>query len=490
VTEQYGQPNINNPRLTRSFVAPAAPTLVQLNLDDQFVIADTVANAIGFTLPLASQFPTWEIIIKATNAGTTGNSVLVEAEAGETIDGVPFVLLTLDQETLFLKSDGSNWRVVNGGSGAAPSSGISLDLTYDSTAGASVAPILFVTWPEVVAAVAAIPGNAGATYMKTKYRLNVQTLSTIDPGFYTLTNAEFRSAIKSSPNGTGAFALGSGAFGIDDVAQLNGISVFGVSFAPTFTWSTFNFVEMIDTLFFQTLNGLGPPILAFPGTFTVMRCYGNNSFGAGSIGVGFGPPATLVIDAYDRVVITGSALIGAGDVDINILSGGCDISLSQVGLGGTLNLNIGGGQTSNGETYSLGETIFFSSGGPVAFSSTAEQEIYAGGTNPPGALPQAPAFATPSRGYTAPKDGYLRGIGVTIPTTFVAPVNTFIVRVYVAGVLVLTEAFDTATTRQFFADTFGQYSEGDSIQVTIAPVAVTDPSATLDDGIVVSLRSA
>jgi hypothetical protein len=490
VTEQYGQPNINNPRLARSFAAVAAPTLVQLNFDDQFVVADSTLGLIGFTLPLASQFPVWEIIIKATNAGTTGNSVYVESLPGETIDGAPFVLLTTDEEALFLKSDGTNWRVVNGGSGAAPSSSVSLDIMFDSTAAASVAPILFVTWPEVMAAVAAIPGNFAAPYQKTKYRLNVQTLGSIDPGLYDLSNAEFRSAIKSSPFGSGAFLGGGGAFTLDNLAQINGISIFGAAFAPTFTWSTFNFVEMIDSAFAQPVNGPpGPPFVAFEGAFSVMRCYGNCSFGVGTIGVGLGPPATLVIDAYDRILMTSGAAVGSGDLDINIFSGACDISLAQTSIAGTFNINIGGGQTSNGELYSLGETIFFSSG-PILFNTTAEQEIYAGGTNPPGAAPQSPPFTTPSRGYTAPKNGYLRGIGVTLPTRFLVPPNTFTVRVYVAGALVLTETFTTTATRQFSADTFGEYNEGDSIQVTIASDVVTDPSALLADGIVVSLRSA
>lgn len=488
MTEQYGQPNINNPRLTRSFAASAVPTLVQLNFDDQFVVADSTDGLIGFTLPLASQFPTWELIIKATNAGSTGNSVFVDTLAGETIDGAAFVLLTTDQEALFLKSDGSNWRVVNGSASVA-STNVSLDIMYDSTAAASVAPILFVTWPEVVAAVAAIPGNAFATYQKTKYRLNVQTLSTIDPGSYNLANAEFRSAIKSSPNGTGAFVFGSGSFLIDDVAQLNGISVFGVSFGPTFTWSTFNFVEMIDCVFFQTLNSVGPPPVEFPGSFTVLRCYGSSSFGAFAISVGSGGLGdTLVIDAYDRLAVASSAFSG-GAVDINILGGECDISFSQFGVS-PFNINIGGGNTSNGEVFTNGENLLFSSGGTIDFSTTDEQELYAGGTNPPGSAPQTPALASPTRGFTAAKDGYLRGISLTLPTNFSTPTNSITIRVYVGGILQLTEPFETFSTAQFSDGTFGQYSAGDLIQVTIATDLVTGPPAMLDDGVVVSLRSA
>jgi len=486
VTEQYAQPNINNPRLTRSFVAPAAPTNVQLNFDDQLVTADTTASPLGFFLPRASQFPTWEIAVKATNAGSTGNPVLVGTipGSGETIDGAAFVTMTTDQEALLLKSDGQNWRVIVGGAGAAPTSSVSLDITFDDSAVASEPPILFVTWPGVVAAVAAIPGNPVSFYQKTKYRLNINRLTGVS-GFNDLTNAEFRSAVKVVPGGRGAFAGASGPFTVANAAQINGISIGGFSFGPSFTWPVLTFTEMVDCTFFQSLNGgPGPGILSIT-EFTEMRCSGSSFLGAGSIDIAGG--ATLVMDVYDRVDISSGAIGGAGTLAINLFSQASDINLAQPV--GTIDLNIGGGTGPNSEIFSAGETIFFSSGGSISFSTPAEQELYAGGTNPPGAPPQTPPFSPPFRGYVAPKSGFLRGIGVRIPTTFFPPVNVFTIRVYVAGVLTLSETFDSASASQFELSTFGQYSEGDGITVTIAANSVTDPSGSLDDGIVVALRS-
>ena len=491
MTEQYAQPNINNPRLTRSFVAGAVPTIAQLTFDDQLVTVDTTANPFGFSLPLASQFPTWEIIIKATNAGTSGNPVPVGTfpGSGETIDGAGFVILTTDQEVLFLKSDGENWRVVAGGTGPAPTTGVSLDITFDTTAVASVAPILFVTWPEVTAAIAAIPSNPGATYDRTKYRLNVNTLSSVDPGIHDLTNAIFRSAIKSSPGGGGATSPFSGLFTFENTAQVNGISVGALtSLGPTFTWPDFTFAEMIDCAFLQSANGAPGPGIIFIDGFMILRCYGQNSFGLASIEISGG--SRLVIEAYGRVALTSGAVLGSGDLDLVLFGGASNVSLLQPGLSGTLELNIGGGQAgSASEEFSNGETILFSSGGPIDFSTTNEQEIYPGGLNPSDDPPQVPAFVAPFKGYVAPKNGYLRGIGVRIPTIFTGAPGTFTVRVYVSGALTLIETFSWGSPSQFFADTFGQYEEGDGITVTVTADSLTSPPGVLTDGIMVSLRS-
>ena len=487
MTEQYGQPNINNPRQVRSFTAAFPPVTVQLTFDDGLVVADTTVAPIGFTLPLASQFPGWQIILKATNAGTSGNSVFVAGQAGETIDGSPFVLMTTDEEALFLKSDGTNWRVVAGGSGAAPTSSLSLDLTFDDGAAASIPPVLFITWAEILAAIAIIPGNPfNAPPYVTPYRLNMVTPFGVDPGIHDLSNAHFRTIVKEGPEGIGTFIGASGFFTFENTASVNGIEISGPSFGPTFIWSTYDFAEIHDSSFAQSLNGgLGPGILAFPISGSVLRATGFTAFGTGAIDNGSAPGDLLTIDAYDRCIIGSTALAGPGDVTINIFSGDTDISLSQLFLGGILDINIGGDFT---DKYTLGETILFSSGGPIDFAAPTEQELYAGGTNPPGAAPQVPRGAPPFRGYVAPKDGYLRGIGVRIPTTF-APFLLFDVNVYVSGALVLTESFDTITSSQFSSSTFGQYSEGDGIVVAITPTT-TAGGASLPDGIVVSLRSA
>lgn len=483
MTEQYAQPNINNPRQVRSFTAALPPTVVQLTFDDGLVVVDTTVVTTGFSLPLASQFPGWQIIIKATNAGTSGNPVFVTGQAGETIDGAAFVLMTTDEEALFLKSDGANWRVVGGGSGATASS-LSLDLTFDPGAAASIPPVLFITWFETLAAVSIIPGNPfNSPPYVTPYRLNIA--SGIDPGIYDLRNAHLRTVVKESPDGGGLLIGSSGIFTIENTASVNGVAIRGPSFGPTFSWPTYDFAEIHDSAFVQTINGPpGPGILLFPLTRSVLRATGATEFGIGAIEAGSAPGDILTIDAYDQCDIFSSALAGPGGVDINVFSGATSISLSHGGLGGTLDLNLGGGTPD----YTQGETILFSSGGPIDFAAATEQELYAGGTNPPGAPPQVPPGATPFRGYVAPRDGYLRGVGIRIPTTF-APFLLFDVTVYISGTPVIVESFSTSSASQFDLTTFGKYDEGDGIVVTITPTT-TSGGASLPDGIVVSLRSA
>ncbi len=482
MTEQYGQTNINNPRLVRSFAAISPPISVQLTFDDDLVVADTTVDTIGFTLPLASQFPAWEIIIKATNAASSGNSVLVTPQAGETIDGAAFILMATDQQALFLKSDGTNWRVISNFDGGAVS-GISLDLTYDPTAVADAPPVLFTTWlTGIIPAIAAIPGNPLAfPPYTTKYRLNMETFAGIGGGTYDLSNAEIRATVKSAPNGIGVFG---GGVILDNVARLNGIALGGGAFFPPFTWSIYDFVEIHDCSFSQSSNILGPGFLSFPISSTV-RATGFTEFGLGAVD-SLGPQ--LTVDAYDQCIIRGSSISAAGDLAINVLSGDTSISLAQF-VAGTLELNIGGDFTTlpaTGNQSTRGDTILFSSG-DIDFSAATEQEIYAGGTNPPGTAAQIPAFSTPSRGYVTSKDGYLRGVGIRIPTILI-PSLTFDLTVYVEGVPIIIESFTTGSSVQFSEFTFGQYFEADRIEVTITPTS-TAPVSTLA-GIVVSLRSA
>lgn len=483
MTEQYQQPNINNPRLVRSFVAVSPPILVQLNFDDGLVVADTTVDTIGFSLPLASQFPGWEIIIKATNAATSGNPVFVAPQAGENIDGAAFILMATDQQALFLKSDGTNWRIISDSAGGAVS-GISLDLTYDPGAAADEPPVLFTTWATgIIPAIAAIPGNPAALPFPytTKYRLNMETFAGIGGGTYDLSNAEIRPAVKSAPNGIGAFG---GGVILDNVARLNGIALGGGSFFSVFTWSVYDFVEIHDCSFSQSGNIIGPGFLSFPLSST-LRATGFTEFGLGAVD-SLGPQ--LTIDAYDQCIIRGSSIGAFGDLAINVFSGDTSISLFQF-VAGTLELNIGGDFTTlpaTGNQFTRGDTILFSSG-DIDFSAATEQEIYAGGTNPPGAAAQTPALAAPFRGYTSAKDGYLRGVGIRIPTILI-PGLTFDLTVYVEGIPVIVESFTTGSSVQFSELTFGQYFEADRIEVTITPTT-TAPVSTLA-GIVVALRSA
>ncbi len=112
MVQQYNQNNINAPRGSTLFSADAV-----LDLDSDLAVVTTAAAAVTLTLPTALQIPGEELKVKANDAGSTGNAVTIAALAGQNIDGAATIQLTTDQESVCLKSDGSNWRVVCGGSG-------------------------------------------------------------------------------------------------------------------------------------------------------------------------------------------------------------------------------------------------------------------------------------------------------------------------------------------------------------------------------------
>lgn len=132
MVQQYSQNNINAPRGSRLFSADAA-----LDLDSDLVVVTTAAGAVTLTLPNAAQIPGQELKFKANDAGATGNAVTIAALAGQNIDGAASVTLTADQESVCLKSDGANYRVVcgGGGGGGAPARAI-LPVFDTSTDGA------------------------------------------------------------------------------------------------------------------------------------------------------------------------------------------------------------------------------------------------------------------------------------------------------------------------------------------------------------------
>jgi len=114
VVQQYNQNNINSPRGSRLFAADAT-----LDLDSDMVVVTTATGAVTLTLPTAIQIPGQEVTIKANDAGDTGNAVTIAALGGQNIDGAATITLTADQESVCLKSDGSNWRRVCSEAGGA-----------------------------------------------------------------------------------------------------------------------------------------------------------------------------------------------------------------------------------------------------------------------------------------------------------------------------------------------------------------------------------
>lgn len=499
MTDQYLPTNINAPRGSRSFAFTAPGPPIVLNLDDDLVVADTTGAAGGFTLADATQIPGLVVTVKATNPGTSGNPVFVGTSvAGQTIDGAAFVLLTTDEESLTVKSDGANWRVIGGGAGAGSS--IALDLLFDPTGPASEPPVYFITWPEILTAVAAIPPSPAP--FKPRYRLNLA--SGVIPGaVYSLINAEIRSAFKFGPFGVGVTFPPGTSFSIEDAHSLEGLA--GTSNlppgVPVFSWPAAiipgtPYVELKDCVFSQP--GDGPTVnewLGFPVTSTV-TLRGHCEFSQAAARIGSVGGEIVTFNCYERTIIDSAALLGPGGVALNVFSPDTEISFSQLGLAGGLDLNIGGGELDGTTEYTLGENIVFSSGGPIDFTAigpAGEQELYYGGTNPAGATPpQTPPFTPPERGASLTRFTYLRGIGVAIPTT-TAPARTFSIVVYDGfGLPVIVESFTTDVLTQFASTTFGRInfgSTGTRIRATIVPTSL-GAAGDLPDGIVASVRAA
>ena len=139
MTQQYQQNNINSPRGSRTVTENTMMTL-----DDDLVVVETAGGAVTITLPRASQIPGQKVVVKASDAGSSGNPVTVQAAFGENIDSLPSVDLTEDQASVCLESDGENWRQVCGGAGGdsccAPILGPFLGFEVDGSGTTFVVP--------------------------------------------------------------------------------------------------------------------------------------------------------------------------------------------------------------------------------------------------------------------------------------------------------------------------------------------------------------
>jgi len=113
---QYQQNNINVPRKTQVFRNTGAIPQI-LDLDSDFVIAESDISIVILQLPTANQIPSQTLSLKARDAGT--NPVTLIPSAGELIDGLASVSLTSDQESIILKSAGQSqgvgyfWQIIS-----------------------------------------------------------------------------------------------------------------------------------------------------------------------------------------------------------------------------------------------------------------------------------------------------------------------------------------------------------------------------------------
>lgn len=122
MTSQYQNPSINSPRIVRD-----ADSDIVLSTDDEMVVCDSASGLLRVSLPDATTVPGITVVIKATNAGTTGNPVRVQPAggSGQNIDGNASIDLTADQEFLIVQSDSSNFRVISQSSGGGSFTNVS-----------------------------------------------------------------------------------------------------------------------------------------------------------------------------------------------------------------------------------------------------------------------------------------------------------------------------------------------------------------------------
>ena len=123
MTGQYLPTNVNVPRGSRLITEDAF-----LTLDDDLVVVGTSGSSIALVLPDATQIPAREINFKAD---TLTDPVIIGTVGGQTIDGAATTSLTSTQESLYLKSDGENWREIYREGGATCCSPVLLSLPDD-----------------------------------------------------------------------------------------------------------------------------------------------------------------------------------------------------------------------------------------------------------------------------------------------------------------------------------------------------------------------
>ncbi len=78
--------------------------------NESFVLADATSAAFTITLPTAASTPNKPISIKKTDA--SGNSVTIDGDSAETIDGATTQVLTGQYDSITIVSDGTEWWII------------------------------------------------------------------------------------------------------------------------------------------------------------------------------------------------------------------------------------------------------------------------------------------------------------------------------------------------------------------------------------------
>lgn len=101
-------------RATRNLITSDVST----NSEDYYIGVDTSTGAYTITLSSADAQDGREFVIHDQAGNASGNSITIDTEGSETISGAQYgtdlasVLLTTDNESITLRSDGTNWYIV------------------------------------------------------------------------------------------------------------------------------------------------------------------------------------------------------------------------------------------------------------------------------------------------------------------------------------------------------------------------------------------
>ena len=119
VLERRNAPGTTSVEATSYTVIDSDKTLL---VDD-----DTAGGAVTITLPAAGAAVDRKLEIK--KLGTTG-SVTIDADGSETIDGALTVVLTAQYESTTIRSDGSAWFSIGGGTASGGAGSATASLAY------------------------------------------------------------------------------------------------------------------------------------------------------------------------------------------------------------------------------------------------------------------------------------------------------------------------------------------------------------------------
>ncbi len=146
-------------RHTRTIDATAKTGAYTLTGTDGIILADTSGGAFTLTLPTASGIDGRTYTIKLA---TDGNTLTVDGNGVETIDGSADTTLSTAGEAITLASDGANWRMVSDrsvSSGGVGSTVESSEITDDEIVNADINSSAAIATTKISGAVTSITGH-------------------------------------------------------------------------------------------------------------------------------------------------------------------------------------------------------------------------------------------------------------------------------------------------------------------------------------------